>query len=321
MSTRVCWECGIKYTWESGRFSKTQWLKGENESRCKACVSATGPVGGATGDGLGGFSTIRNNATERYAATAGDTSMTAKVYRDRVFSTGAFKVVYKGLYNGGSRCGEECVFKKFKSNVRYHSDYFDKDVTAAEKAVQLVDKFNSQRFSRLKIRVNVPEILTTGTGRDKTKWLVEPFVYNWVKFNSNSGWYRDVDDVDDVMQAVSHFSYHTSGGQFVVCDLQGGVYRDGVILSDPLIHSRNAERFGGGDLGPVGISTFFSRHRCTDMCGADWIMPRDLNAYVECNESSSLLGNRGIPAPEYLHTLAPLDEDGACSDGYSDDGW
>jgi hypothetical protein len=39
------------------------------------------------------------------------------------------------------------------------------------------------------------------------------------------------------MQALSHYSYHTSGGQFLVCDLQGGIYRDGVIL-DPIILSR-----------------------------------------------------------------------------------
>ena len=27
------------------------------------------------------------------------------------------------------------------------------------------------------------------------------------------------------LQALSHFSYHATGGKFVLCDLQGGVYK------------------------------------------------------------------------------------------------
>jgi hypothetical protein len=45
-------------------------------------------------------------------------------------------------------------------------------------------------------------------------------------------------------------------------------------------------------------------------------MPRDTQAYFEQNETSSLLGNRGIPTEPYLHTLAPFDE----SDEYDSDG-
>jgi hypothetical protein len=68
--------------------------------------------------------------------------------------------------------------------------------------------------------------------------LWSPFVHNWTKFNSNSGWSSSTGTEQDlVMQALSHYSYHTSGGQFLVCDLQGGIYRDGVIL-DPIILSR-----------------------------------------------------------------------------------
>eukprot|EP00747_Dinoflagellata_sp_TGD_P185034 gnl/TRDRNA2_/TRDRNA2_41266_c0_seq1.p1 gnl/TRDRNA2_/TRDRNA2_41266_c0~~gnl/TRDRNA2_/TRDRNA2_41266_c0_seq1.p1 ORF type:complete len:323 (+),score=40.58 gnl/TRDRNA2_/TRDRNA2_41266_c0_seq1:119-1087(+) len=305
MPFRECFACGNEYSWDSGRFSKSQWAKGE-QSRCKSCVSCSGSVGGATGDGAGGFETIRDNTTNRYAASAGDNSINAEVYQNKLFAQGAFKLVYRGLYTAGSRRGEECVFKKFKPRVAHCADYFDKDVQAAEKAAQLVEKWNSQRFTRLKIRVNVPDVLTTGRGQQQ--WLVEPFVHNWVKFNSNSGWYRDEDSVDEVMQALSHYSYHASGGQFLLCDLQGGKYRDGVILSDPIVLSRQAERYGGGDLGPWGISTFFGRHRCNDFCCPSWSKPRDQSIYIESNEGSSLLGNRGIPTTRHLHTLEALDE-------------
>lgn len=35
------------------------------------------------------------------------------------------------------------------------------------------------------------------------------------------------DSWGEAMQALSHFSYHKSGGQFLLCDLQGGSYRNG----------------------------------------------------------------------------------------------
>ena len=40
--------------------------------------------------------------------------------------------------------------------------------------------------------------------------LVEPYIENFMKFNSNSG---KAEDVYEVMQALSHFSYHHSEGE------------------------------------------------------------------------------------------------------------
>lgn len=43
-----------------------------------------------------------------------------------------------------------------------------------------------------------------------------------MKWNSNSGWInRREGDADEFMQALSHFSYHMSGGELLMCDLQG----------------------------------------------------------------------------------------------------
>jgi hypothetical protein len=57
---------------------------------------------------------------------------------------------------------------------------------------------------------------------------------NTAQANDETPWPR-------VMQALSHFSYHQSGGQHVLCDLQGGVYRDGIVLTDPAVLSRTKE--------------------------------------------------------------------------------
>jgi hypothetical protein len=59
-------------------------------------------------------------------------------------------------------------------------------------------------------------------------------VWNTAQADDETPWPR-------VMQALSHFSYHQSGGQHVLCDLQGGVYRDGIVLTDPAVLSRTKE--------------------------------------------------------------------------------
>ncbi len=90
------------------------------------------------------------------------------------------------------------------------------------------------------------------------------------------------------MQALSHFSYHATGGQFVLCDLQGGIYGNGVILTDPVILSRKGRRYGLADLGPKGISNFFSKHECNEYCRPEWQSPKDQEDHFEAREGTSL---------------------------------
>ena len=44
------------------------------------------------------------------------------------------------------------------------------------------------------------------------------------------------------MQALSHYSYHFSDGQRLVCDLQGGHYGEYYILTDPVIEVKGGSR-------------------------------------------------------------------------------
>jgi len=73
------------------------------------------------------------------------------------------------------------------------------------------------------VRVSRPDIATSvNTG---AKALVEPYIDMFEKFNSNSGWVNtDCGVAGDVMQALSHFSYHEWDGKYLLCDLQGGAY-------------------------------------------------------------------------------------------------
>jgi Alpha-kinase family. len=73
------------------------------------------------------------------------------------------------------------------------------------------------------------------------------------------------------MQATSHFSVHISNaGQHLLRDLQGVVYNDGVVLTDPVVISMEGGKYGPIDLGTNGISTLFAHHNCNEFCRSQW---------------------------------------------------
>jgi hypothetical protein len=109
----------------------------------------------------------------------------------------------------------------------------------------------------------------------------------FLKFNSNSGHLNGA----DVMQALSHFSYHTSSGTFLLCDLQGGHYADCYILTDPAIMSTNSSKvYGPTDLGSEGVDTFFARHTCNRFCKKHWLRPLHsrISLNIPCRKGTSM---------------------------------
>lgn len=72
----------------------------------------------------------------------------------------------------------------------------------------------------------------------------------------------------------------------VCCSVVGGFYRDGVILTDPVILSRQ-RLFGVTDLGADGISTFFHHHTCTDRTGQDRTGQQRQNRVAQHNHNAN----------------------------------
>jgi hypothetical protein len=190
------------------------------------------------------------------------------------------------------------VCKWFKTGQVFEDAFFSEDIKAADKAIDIVQKWNDKAIIDKNVRLNLPEVWTfvPGCSRAGVKCLQEPFIENWQKFNSNSGWVGgDGTNWSDCMQALSHFSYHYTGGQCVLCDLQGGIYADGAVLTDPVILSRSHE-YGVTDLGPAGISTFFSTHVCNEYCRADWSSPADQRRVLPVQSGTSMMmGGQHVP--------------------------
>jgi len=232
------------------------------------------------------------------------------------FASGAFRWVCHATYTSGQRNKQLCVWKWFKSGSVFASDFFKYDVLAIEKAIEIVSKFNAANIIDKPILVNRAEVWTGRNGSVKNqKFLVEPYIKNWEKFNSNSGWVSNQTAWDLIMQALSHFSYHASGGSLVLCDLQGGILKNGAVIPDPVIMSRNRP-YGVTDLGEQGIINFFSKHTCNDYCSPEWTRPKYHHHYYKAQQGTSMmqLGQDAPHAPTYdkrnAMTLASYDDDG-----------
>jgi len=79
---------------------------------------------------------------------------------------------------------------------------------------------------------------------------------------------------DEIPQAFSCFSYWQSKRKFLVCDLQGIFNTDHhppiFEMTDPVIHHRDSikgsTKYGRSDKGLEGIVSFFSTHKCSNLC-------------------------------------------------------
>lgn len=100
-------------------------------------------------------------------------------------------------------------------------------MTVIEEAQEIIDAWNNARLFHTPVMLSIPQIWTYEASGEKC--LTEAFIHNFQKFNSNSGWAaQSGDEWSDALQALSHFSYHHSGGEMVLCDIQGGIYSDGL---------------------------------------------------------------------------------------------
>ncbi|RSL79076.1 hypothetical protein CEP52_017568, partial [Fusarium oligoseptatum] len=265
--SRICAACGRNLPQSS--YTANQYSKGPGVSRCASCVHGHP------------FDTPSERESDSGRYNHSGLASVPSSALENPFAQGAFRWVAKGKYTSGPRQGQACVVKWFKTGAVFSDEYFALDIKAVGKALEIVNRFNQLNIVNKVVKINVSEVWYFTDDCDD-EWagqrhLCEPFIQNYQKFNSNTGWNDDSRSWGEVMQALSHFSYHISGGNYsvhnyVLCDLQGGIYQYEIVLSDPVILSRNRE-YGVTDLGPDGINSFFSQHACNNFCRPNWTQP------------------------------------------------
>ncbi len=190
------------------------------------------------------------------------------------FAKGSQRYAALGHYYNNS---ERCVCKWPIAGHVNHEAYFEADIRMVKLALKILESFNRCRIIDRVVRMNIPDVVTI---RGNRKVLLERYINGaYEKFNSNGGWWRTQGtpgtfDLSLKMQALSHFSYHITGRNYLLCDLQGAVTEDGrLVLTDPAILSNIRTQYGDTDLGPEGIDRFFYHHQCNQYCQHDWLKP------------------------------------------------
>lgn len=221
------------------------------------------------------------------------------------FAQGKFRYVARGKYTRGERKGERCAIKWLKSGHVYEAEAFDHDIDAIQQAIDIVRAWNERECVQVRVNKGTVWVFISDDEWKDRKSIVEPYIKNFQKFNSNTGWADNESDWARSMQALSHFSYEFSKGQILLCDLQGGVYQNEIILSDPVILSRK-RRFGPADLGVAGISSFFRRHCCNEYCSKKWRKPREKYAVYDASSSTEMRSTRSGCSKSSMELVVPV---------------
>ena len=237
-------------------------------------------------------------ASSSSAARTNLTSTNVTLHRHEMLGEGAFRIAYAGSYIGGHRNSQEAVCKCFKNQFKpLEDEFFRSDDRVENRGIEFAEDWNEFCEQGKEILMTKGDIRIIGN----KKFLVEPLIRYFTKFTSNNGWIaseRDEGWKVLAMEAFCHFTYHRSGGQMIVCDLQGRYRFDRYNrdrcrfeLTDPAICSRRRS-FGPTDLGEKGIESFFARHQCNKFCHSDgnyWSSPRcQTNWFVRSSNTSML---------------------------------
>ena len=260
------------------------------------------------------------------------------VHHHQEVGEGQFRLAYAGTFIGGTRNSQEAVCKCFKPIYSgLENEYFADDTRIIERSIRFAEDWNGFCEWGKEILVTYGTVMNVSG----TLYLVEPLIRYFKKYTSNNGWIANKYSGDvagwevDAMEAFTHYTYHKSGGQLIVCDLQGRYRHDRYSkkksrfeLTDPAICSRSRS-YGPTDLGEKGIETFFANHTCNKFCHSDnsntrWARPNMARKFFTPTSSTSMVpssqayllstANRA----KFTSTLQPFYDS---YDSDSDDGW
>ncbi|XP_022097593.1 alpha-protein kinase vwkA-like [Acanthaster planci] len=218
------------------------------------------------------------------------------------FAQGVSRLAYKGTYHGDWRYeGKKCVVKLYKEQwcELLGEAAYKADVRASYKAHEMAQIFNRKHPTNKPIEFIIPKISKidtsaafkflglfripkkvkgklAGTQASSTEMIpkgssvaIEDFLEgDYVKFLSNSS-YVNHGIPTFLPAAFSHFTFHESRGQVLVCDLQGVRRERSYTFTDPAIHSwvdHDLGFYGPTDLGVFGMIKFFQNHHCNHIC-------------------------------------------------------
>ncbi|GFO05114.1 alpha-protein kinase vwka [Plakobranchus ocellatus] len=257
------------------------------------------------------------------------------------FGKGCKKTVFKGVLLGsGPRQWEKVIAKAF-TDIPGTKEIWSHEVNKADLTRQLAASFLQKHRRICKISVVIPGIVQMDKvskannwfanksglrGLGRNEWIsVEEFIPGQIcRFCV----WRDEHTQDikesEHLQTFSHFTYKHSCGTLVACDFQGTCDNKSnpvhYVFTDSIIHS-SQKIYGTFDMGEYGITEFFKRHKCNEVC-RDWPKPTPLTPPPSFDQACALqlqltpppafenivFSSQPVPGGEQSHSEAGLDD-------------
>ncbi len=134
----------------------------------------------------------------------------AKMHLERRVGDGTFRDVFAGTFVGGTRNNQPAVCKKFKRQYkRLQEEFFATDARIQVMVVKWAERWNEVCRQGREVVVNCGTVHRTLHGT----YMVEPFIPNFTKWTSNSGYIMDYSraaqrdhDAQLAMEAFTHYT-------------------------------------------------------------------------------------------------------------------
>ncbi len=214
-------------------------------------------------------------------------STTVRVMRSS-FNEGAMRTAH-GLKD--EHISQQLVAKVYKKPRDRELKNYQLDAQIQTIAKGLAKEFSKHPQSMAAIdfiSVSYYEMVDRPSNDPFKYFAAEPLMSGtYVKYINNGGFVTDKatnDNVSNIAQAFSHFTWEASKARLHVVDLQGVDN----ILTDPQIHSKKGGgMLGKGDTGHWGSAQFFRTHVCNEYC-------RALSLHHPVQSSSKVAGKVAI---------------------------
>jgi elongation factor 2 kinase len=189
---------------------------------------------------------------------------------DKEFARGALRSAFHVKVQNGNNW-EPWVAKKYIKATENEKKLFEDDIMTQVISKQFADQYNKFQMPKT-VDFVVPFLMEVTRDGKTLLYCVESYIPGEYQKHSNNSGFVDVEHVRNTPHSFSHFTFERSGGQLLVCDIQG--VND--LYTDPTVHTASGVEFGGNNLGIKGMALFLYSHSCTPLCEKLRLQPFDL---------------------------------------------
>ncbi|KAL4481536.1 hypothetical protein ABPG74_007625 [Tetrahymena malaccensis] len=172
-------------------------------------------------------------------------------------------------YNGKDETLNRDIVVKFDLRINQNESLYEQMKDQQESQVvssYIVNKFRNLVIPYVQNLQSLPYYI--GANIAKLPKLnnfcyTEVLLSEFDKFSNNAEYQKEAKtENEQLLECLPHFSFQYSEGYLMITDLQG----HGSILTDPCVHTLDNRKYGSTNLGQLGMSKYFAKHKCNKFC-------------------------------------------------------